>query len=112
MKNSRLLQSWMLTKMVLQLRTKWYSPLFNLNKLYLQSKLTIVKDKSKDILGEADLNLSDYAENEYKILRLSLRKCDDPNAYIEVGLRGTVAAERGQTPKPNDTSKDQLVSLL
>lgn len=58
-----------------------------------------MKDKVKTVLGEADLNLSDYAENEYKILRLSLRKCDDPNAFIEVGLRGTIAVERGQTPR-------------
>lgn len=40
------------------------------------------------MLGEADLNLSEYGENDYKIMKLNLRKCDDPSAYIEVALRG------------------------
>jgi hypothetical protein len=42
-------------------------------------------------LGEADLNLSDYTENDYKVMKIPLRKCADPDAYIEVALRGTLA---------------------
>jgi hypothetical protein len=42
-------------------------------------------------LGEADLNLCEYGENDYKIIKISLRKCEDPNAFIEVGLKGIVA---------------------
>ena len=49
----------------------------------------VSKDKTKTPLGEADLNLSEYGENDYKSMKLSLRKCDDPNGYIEVALRGT-----------------------
>ena len=65
-------------------------------------------------MGEADLNLSDYAENEYKVLKLSLRKCDDPNAYVEVALRGTVAHDKTSATKAREStdSKDQLMVLL
>ena len=68
------------------------------------------------MLGEADLNLSDYLENEYKILKLPLRKCGDPDAYIEIGLRGTLAVEK-TTPKArgeagSESGKDQLMVLL
>jgi len=61
------------------------------------SKLTVSKDKGKQTLGEADLNLSDYTENEYKTMKIPLRKCTDPDAYIEVALRGTLAQEK--TPR-------------
>lgn len=56
-------------------------------------------DKGKGILGEADLNLSEYSEDEFKIFKLPLKKCFDPDAYIEVGLRATPAKDKAQTPK-------------
>lgn len=81
---------------------------------FIQSKLTVNVDKGKGILGEADLNLSDYQENEYKYLKLPLRKCHDSDAYIEVGIRGTEAREK--TPRHRDSvaseSKDQVASLM
>mmetsp|Transcript_16767 Transcript_16767/g.16034 ORF Transcript_16767/g.16034 Transcript_16767/m.16034 type:complete len:132 (-) Transcript_16767:590-985(-) len=46
-------------------------------------------DKNKGTLGEAQLNLSDYLEGEFKMLKLPLDKCVDPEAFIEVGLRAT-----------------------
>eukprot|EP00347_Sterkiella_histriomuscorum_P014694 403359906 len=66
------------------------------------SKLTVyavAKDKSKTALGEADLNLSEYGENDYKVMKLNLRKCEDPSGYIEVALRGTLVAEKTQRAK-------------
>jgi len=51
----------------------------------------VAKDKTKTPLGEADMNLCDYGENDYRTLKLNLKKCDDPNAYIEVAIRGTQA---------------------
>jgi hypothetical protein len=51
--------------------------------------LTIVGDKGKGTLGEADLNLCDYSETDFKIFRIPLKKCLDEEAYIEVGLRAT-----------------------
>ena len=51
-------------------------------------------------MGEADLNLSEYSEEESKIFKLPLIKCFDPEAYIEVGLRATPVKEaKQQTPK-------------
>lgn len=56
--------------------------------------MTITGDKAKGVLGEADLNLSDYQEGEYKIFKLPLKNCEDGEAYIEVGLRATQAKEK------------------
>ena len=56
--------------------------------------MTVAADKGKGILGETDLNLSDYAENEYKMIKLPLKNCPDPDGYIEIGLRGTVAKDK------------------
>lgn len=48
-------------------------------------------DKGIGLLGEADLNLRDYSENEFKILKLPLKKCNHEDAYVEVGLRASPA---------------------
>ena len=45
------------------------------------------------MLGEADLNLSEYSEGEDKILKLPLRKCFDSEAYIEVSIKATPARD-------------------
>jgi hypothetical protein len=67
------------------------------------------------VLGEADLNLSEYYEDEFKIFKLSLRKCFDPEAYIDVGLRATPAKEKtSSTPKgkPDLNKSDSAVHQL
>lgn len=79
----------MLTKRENQLKTKWYYTSSPLTYLNLQSKLTIAGEKGKTVLGEADLNLSEYEEGVFKVFKLSLKKCKDDDAYIEVGLRAT-----------------------
>lgn len=61
----------------------------------------VAKDKTKTPLGEADLNLSEYGENEYKTMKLSLRKCEDPSGQIEVALRGTQVQEK--TPRAKES---------
>lgn len=40
--------------------------------IIFQSKLTVAGDKGKGVLGEANLNLSDYSETEYKIFKIPL----------------------------------------
>lgn len=64
-------------------------------------------------MGETDLNLSDYAENEFRYYKLALKNCADPDAYIEVGLRGVVAKEKKEsTPKNNSMSlRDNEVNM-
>jgi hypothetical protein len=37
--------------------------------------LTVAVDKGKGVLGEADLNLSEYGEGEYKTMKLILKNC-------------------------------------
>jgi hypothetical protein len=70
------------------------------------SKLTISGDKGKGLLGEADLNLSEYQENEFKLIKLPLKNCADPEAYIEVGLRGTLAKEKAKAAG-NEMTEEQ-----
>jgi hypothetical protein len=83
--------------------------------------LTVAGEKGKGILGEAELNLSDYLEGEYKSIKLTLDKCVDNNAFIEVGLRATKAAsEKKKKSKDNgdgatkggDVNPDQLKYLV
>ncbi len=64
------------------------------------SKLTVTADKGKGVIGEADLNLSEYTENEYKILKIPMKNCADPDAFIEVGLKGSQAKEKKSTTDP------------
>jgi len=56
-------------------------------------------------LGEADLNLSEYYEDEFKTFKLLLKKCADPDAYIEVGLRATPSKEKSSAT-PRGTKPD------
>ena len=51
-------------------------------------------DKGIGVLGEADLNLRDYSESEFKIHKLTLKKCVDDDAIIEVGLRASPAKQK------------------
>jgi hypothetical protein len=77
--------------------------------------LTIAGDKGKGILGEADLNLSDYSETEFKIFKLPLKKCLDEDAYIEVGLRATQSKEklnRSSRLETEAVNKDQMIALM
>ena len=72
--------------------------------------MTVQADKTKEILGEADLNLSNYTENEFKIIKLPLKNCSDPDGFIEIGLRGVLAKEKERRTKDpaaiNEAQKD------
>ena len=39
----------------------------------------------------------DYQENDYKILRLSLRKCSDSTAFLDVAIRGKLHLDKSST---------------
>ena len=40
------------------------------------------------------MNLSHFGDGEFKIFKLSLKNCKDPDAYIEVALKGTFTSEK------------------
>mmetsp|Transcript_117602 Transcript_117602/g.163787 ORF Transcript_117602/g.163787 Transcript_117602/m.163787 type:complete len:84 (+) Transcript_117602:216-467(+) len=67
------------------------------------SNLHVASDKSKGILGEAQLDLTSYGHNESKVMKLPLEKCDFEGAYIEIALKGTEAKSK-TTPKGGNTS--------
>jgi hypothetical protein len=50
-------------------------------------------------LGEANLDLSLYQEGEVKIFKLPLNKCNDPDAYIEVGMKAFEADDKNSARK-------------
>eukprot|EP00347_Sterkiella_histriomuscorum_P006359 403353063 len=84
------------------------------------SKLTVTGDKGKGVLGEAELNLSEYQEQEFRYMKLQLKGCSDPDAFIEVGLKATPAREKKtaqETPrsssfKDTEASKEQMIQVL
>lgn len=80
----------------------------------LQSKLTVVGDKGKGLLGEADLNLCEYGDNEFKILKLPLKNCSDPDGYIEIGIKGSqVKEKKSETPRVSaEENKEQMIRAL
>ena len=60
----------------------------NFSILCLQSQLTVASDKARGILGKAELDLSLYGDNEFKIHKLPLTNCKYADAFVEVGLKG------------------------
>jgi len=88
------------------------------------SKLTIM-GKVTGILGEAELDMTRFGISEPNVLKPSLEKCADPDAYIEVGLqaeevpheakaRGSVIVG-GQTPskdKSNQMSTEEIAEKV
>jgi N-terminal C2 in EEIG1 and EHBP1 proteins len=64
----------------------------------------VINHKEKKVLGEAELNLSDYVENEEKLFKIPLSKCEDPDAFIEVGMKAYDAEEK-ETGRKTSTKK-------
>ena len=56
-----------------------------------KSKLTVMNEKDKSFVAEADLNLCDYKETDFYFQKLPLEgeNLEDKNAFIEVGIRAT-----------------------
>ena len=54
-------------------------------------------DKGKGVLGEADLNLCDYSEGEFRYVKLPLKGCADSEAYVEVGLKATQVRDKNKS---------------
>ena len=70
-----------------------------------QSKLTVMHEKTKSVLGEADLDLSEYVENENKQFKLTLKNCEDEEAYIEVGVKAEVEDDQSMISRRSSAKK-------
>lgn len=57
----------------------------------VQSQLTVASDKARGILGKADLDLSQFSYDDFKVLKLDVRDCQYEGAWIEVGLKAVPA---------------------
>ena len=73
----------------------------------------VAGEKSRGILGEAQLDLTAYGENESKTIKIPLDKCDYEGAYIEVTLKG-VEAKAKSTPRNGDPnmSSEQMSNVM
>jgi len=55
-----------------------------MSKLYL-----VTKNQNEGHLAEADLDLSSFPEDgQFKYRKLPLKRCEDPDGYLEVGIQG------------------------
>jgi hypothetical protein len=52
------------------------------------SKLTVMGEKGAVTLGEAPLDMAAFSEDTPVIMRLKLTNCDDPDSFLEIGLKG------------------------
>lgn len=63
------------------------------------STLTVASDKAHGLLGKADLDLSLYGDDEFRIHKLPLVNCKYADAFIEVGLKGVPSSKNSsRTP--------------
>ena len=60
----------------------------------------MASDKARGILGQAELDLSQFSYDDFKLLRLDIRECKWEGAWIEVGLKA-VPANRGSSRTGN-----------
>ena len=58
-----------------------------------ESTVVVVGDKKTGILGKAKLDLSQYGDREYKILKLRLQNAVYENSFIECHLKGVDAKD-------------------
>lgn len=77
------------------------------------STLTIASDKTHGILGKADLDLSLYGDDEFRIHKLPLVNCKyDGEAYIQVGLKGSqISKSANRTPTGAGSTVDESGQL-
>nr|ACK37609.1 hypothetical protein [Kahliella matisi] len=92
------------------------STIMEVNSDGVPSKLTVAVDKGKGTLGEADLNLSEYGEGEYKIMKLRLNNCQDPDGFIEIvyvqhHFREDLDKEKKNTKKMKVDYEDKIKTL-
>jgi hypothetical protein len=55
-------------------------------------------------LGEANFNLTQYGDGEYKTIKLPLKNCSDPDAFVEIAIKGTAAADKHKSERTHRSS--------
>lgn len=75
------------------------------------SHLHVASDKSRGIIGKAELDLSQYGQDEFNVIKLPLQDCISEDGYIEVGLKG-VPAKKAEAPSPSPSNASGSDSLL
>lgn len=63
----------------------------------------VASDKAHGILGKADLDLSQFGQDEFQAHTLSLRDCAYENAQIVVHLKGQEVRERRESTRNRAT---------
>ena len=81
------------------------------------STLTVASDKTRGILGKAELDLSQYGEDSFNEMKLPLVDCQYANSFIIVGLKGIdQAVKTPSKPLQNaggaDGLNESMVNLM
>ena len=70
--------------------------------------MTVIGDKTNGVLGEAELNLSLYSEDEPASYKIPLKKCVDPDAYLDLTLFAVPIPDKTiNTPKSNGAGHEK-----
>ena len=67
------------------------------------SQLTIASDKTRGILGKADLDLAQFSYDDFKVMRLDIEECQYEGAWAEVGLKAVPSLRKSNSNRM-DTS--------
>ena len=66
----------------------------------------VLSDKTRGVLGKADLDLSQYGTADFQIHRLPLTECAYEDAFIEVRLKGAEKRKQSTRNTPAATGED------
>ena len=69
------------------------------------SKLQVLSNKPKGVIGTADLDLANYGEGEPKCIHLDLQNCQYEGSFIELKMLGTVEVQESPKSHRSESSK-------
>ena len=62
-------------------------------------------EKGHSYLGEAEFDMTQFGQPDYRIHILALKNCADPTAFISVGLKASGADSKSSTPSDRRGTK-------
>lgn len=78
--------------------------------LCVQSQITVASDKSRGILGKAQLDLAQFQYDDFKRQRLMLTDCQFEDAWVEVSLKASVSSRNSTRNLDTSTANDSVLN--
>ena len=79
--------------------------------LFTQSQLTIASDKARGILGKCELDLAQFSYEDFQVHRIDISDCQYAGAWIEVGLKASVATRSSTRNQLNQSSRSNMTDV-